>query len=326
MTAKIFKRALSPKFFESFKNGKLKKLLEIIKKDNDLIMCLRGHSGYTTIYYKSLQILKIYQSKFEVHKNYGICFDKLGVNNVKESNNIIIFRPPLNFDWNDYFKEAKQKIDIHCQKAIKLEKETQQKMFCCNNCDITAIQNNYTVFDIEYCFIPNVEKKSRVTARFDALALTSAKNTETNKTETKLAIIELKVGLGAISGNASLSKHYNDVKNFIENVKINKFIKDMEEVVFQMSDLGLINKNNNNLGHNYIDKNNIQFICVLDNYNENSILLQQEINNMGINNSDKFKTFFKLFVNNEYKLEGHNLFNKDEIVKFLSKEKVRCLN
>ena len=195
----------------------------------------------------------------------------------------------------------------------KTEKEFQQNIFSVNTCLNNKNNTDYIFFDVEYCFIPNKEIYPRKTARFDGLALKWTKEDRIKGKQAKLAIVELKVGLGSIKGEASLSSHYNDVSNFVKGIDIDKFISDMENVIIQMNHLGLININEK-LTKPFIDRSNLQFICVIKDYNENSKQLNDELNEMTICGKDRFSTLFKLIDNNNYELYEADLLSKDEIL------------
>lgn len=266
MAEKMKTRALNEKFLNEFLTGKLNNLLEIIKSDDSLIMCLRG--DYTTVYYRGLQILKIKQNlSFSVDKNYKI-----------------EIQPSLDCDWIEYFKEAKQKIDTHCLKSTKLEKEIQQIIFRENSCNCIADETDYFIVDLEYNHSFSKERK----ARFDALAIFWPRNNRAIGNKTKLAIIEIKAGLKALNGKCGLVDHHHDVIEFLENINKNEFLNDMKNVFVQMKKLGMINTKANPEKIT-LDKN-VQFIFALANYNDNSILLRQAINEMPIDENTLFAT------------------------------------
>lgn len=110
-------RALNDEFLAKFKTGIHKAVLDEVKKDNELIMCLRG--TYVTIYYKSLQILKLHNTgRLEINSKYGI--------NPKDKE----YGYPNDFNAHKYFTEAKEKLSKYKPKSghkqNKKEKEVQQ--------------------------------------------------------------------------------------------------------------------------------------------------------------------------------------------------------
>lgn len=312
----IYPRELKNEVFKKFfQDSKFKKLLDVIKSDKELVMCLRGNDNYTTVYYKGLQILKIHlnNNKFEIDKNYGTDFFKnLGIKHDIKGERAF-FEIDSDFEWTGYFAESKKQINLH-DRQKKTEKEFQQNIYSTNTCSNNEDKTDYIFFDMEYCFIPNKEIYPRKTARFDGLALKWTQDDRIKGKQATLAIIELKVGLGSIKGDASLSCHYNDVSNFVKGIDIDKFISDMENVIRQMNRLGLININEN-LTKPFIDRNNLQFICVIKDYNEKSKQLNDELNEITICKKDNFSTLFKLIDNDNYKLFESDLLRKDEILK-----------
>lgn len=262
-------RALSLSFFNAFKNGELTTLLETVKNDPSLIMCFRGES--TMVYYRGLLMLTIKQSPVKK----SISFKEVDNDYYKEYK--ITNHPSLDCDWMEYFKEAKHKIDMHCINKPCLEKEIQQIMFRENSCNSIADETDYFIFDVEY---------AHNDARFDALAMYWAKDDRSKylAKNLKFAIIELKAGNGAIKGKAGLSKHFKDVKKFINQTVDDNFLEDMATVFAQMLDLKLINTKakperlaldeNAKPSKFKLKKNDIQFIFALANFNCNSEILK----------------------------------------------------
>lgn len=252
-------RALSPKFLDMFKeNGRFYNILEAVKKDDSLIMCMRG--DYVTIYYKSLQILKICENgSFDVDKKY-----------IEE-------KPVQGFDAEAYFAKAKIGIDKHCKESRveKLEKEVQQAIVRDNNYCSISNATDYFIIDIEYT-------QNELDARFDALAVLWPRKGRQNGKNLRLAYIEVKAGENAIAGTSGVSEHYKAIYNFIENLDNNNkekqdFLKDLENVIEQQRELGLweIGKNDNKISLSQDVKPQLMFILV--NYNQNSKSINKEI-------------------------------------------------
>ncbi|MBR1599948.1 MAG: hypothetical protein IJ677_09540 [Alphaproteobacteria bacterium] len=251
-------RALKSEFFKEFeKGGKYEKIVELVKTDNSLIMCMRG--SYVTIYYKSLQILKIKEKgTFEVDSNYGI--------DVKDYDN----------NWVLYFKDAKEALDKH-NKVEKLEKEVQQALVKENNRGSICNETDYFILDIEYT-------QSDFDGRFDALAVYWPKDKRKNGNNLKLAFVEVKAGEKAISGTSSVYQHCKSVIKFMgelnkDNNK-DEFLEDLEKVIEQQRKLGLWEYDNSHeITFSRTEKP--QLIFVLVNYNPNSRSLDNEIEKIG---------------------------------------------
>lgn len=255
-------RALNSNFLDMFKeNGKFHNILEAVKKDDSLIMCMRG--DYVTIYYKSLQILKIFENgSFDVDKKY-----------VEE-------KPIEGFDVEAYFAKAKLGIDRHCKesKVEKLEKEVQQAIVRENNYCSISNATDYFIIDIEYT-------QNELNARFDALAVLWPRKNRKYGEGLRLAYIEVKAGEKAIKGTSGVSDHYKAIYNFIENLNKNNkekqdFLEDLENVIMQQRELGLweIGNNNHKISLSKILEPQLMFILV--NYNQNSESIQDELENI----------------------------------------------
>lgn len=255
-------RALSSNFLDMFKeNGVFHNILEAVKKDDSLIMCMRGN--YVTIYYKSLQILKICENgSFDVDKKY-----------VEE-------KPVQGFDVETYFAKAKIGIDKHCKESRveKLEKEVQQAIVRENNYCSVSNATDYFIIDIEYT-------QNELNARFDALAVLWPRKNRKYGEGLRLAYIEVKAGEKAIKGTSGVSDHYKAIYNFIENLNKNNkekqdFLEDLENVIMQQRELGLweIGNNNHKISLSKILEPQLMFILV--NYNQNSESIQDELENI----------------------------------------------
>ena len=169
---KLKKRALKQEFLNKFKEGgEYAEITDLVKKDNSLILCLRGDN--VCIYYKCLRILKINQNgKFELDKNYS-----------KDEKKIL---DPNNYirKWPQYFKDAKELLDNYTIKGDQLEKAVQQALVTENNYSKVCNDTDYFTIDVEY------EQKG--SGRFDALAVHWPKNKRKSPKNLQLAFIEVK--------------------------------------------------------------------------------------------------------------------------------------
>lgn len=258
-------RALKTEFLNEFlaEGSECNKILKIVREDNDLMMFLRG--DYVTVYYKSLQILRIDGgNRFYIDKNYGI--DP----NERES-------------WERYFEEAKTSLDAHSRKnKDKLEKEIQQRIIRENNYGRKSAGTDYYIFDIEY-----VPPSGREGGRFDALAFCWPTKERKNGDSLQLALIEIKVGETAISGSSGVFDHYKSTANFLDALNKNTeekeaFFNDMDEIIGQLRRLGLLiirraNSNEENPHQVTISRENPQLIFALANYSPNAKRLNGEL-------------------------------------------------
>ena len=251
-------RAISEKFFNELKSGKYQNILQTVKQDDDLIMCLRG--DYITIYYKSMRILEISENgEYDVDKNYGI------------------IPPNDDTNWIEYFKNAKKAIDSYNTNE-KLEKEIQQMIARENTCCSISNATDYFIFDIEY----TQADKSLADGRFDALAVHWPRDKRRNDKDLQIAFIEIKVGEKAILGSSGLIKHYNSASNFIERLKQDteykkSFLDDAAQVVAQLRELGLWKINDNKNTISFADEFYPQMIFILADFNTHSEILKEPL-------------------------------------------------
>lgn len=210
------KRQISENFLKRLQaNGDLHEIVDCVKNDPQLVMFLRGK--YVTVYYKTLQILKILpQSAPIVNGNY---FGYKGVKNYP------ISLTDFGGNWKGYFEKAKVFLDNYNRGNLG-EKVTQQKLVCDNK----EKDTDYQVFDVEY----TQDGKTR----FDALAVYM-----TDQKNLGLAFIELKEGYTSVGGgdnDSGIKGHYKKAVDFIELYYNTDFLTDMQKVVEQLSHLGLL--------------------------------------------------------------------------------------
>ena len=245
-------RALSNAFFKEFQeNGKYRQILEIVKNDPTMDMFLRG--GYVTIYYKCARILEINEKgKFDVERAY-----------YEEE----IKPEAQGWSWNAYFQQAKTKIN---EMDGSFEKEVQQLIVRSNNtAPRVANSTDYFIFDIEYT------ESGKKSGRFDALAFCWPRKGRNRNDKVKLAFIEVKAGLNALSGACGLNDHLQSTYNWLTNNKdFEKIIAGYKEVIKQLKELGLLNVEKELI----LSSEKPQYIFILAEYNTNSDILGREVN------------------------------------------------
>lgn len=305
---KLKKRAINQKFLNNFKEGgEYAEITEVVKKDNSLIMCLRGDN--VCIYYKCLRILKINENgKFELNQNYS--------KNRKEKidPNKYIGR------WSEYFKDAKELLDNYKEKGDQLEKAVQQAIFTENNYSKVCNDTDYFITDVEY------EQKGY--GRFDALAVHWPKNKRKNPKDLQIAFIEVKAGNNAVNGKSGVSEHYESLVRFLNDIDKEKlqdeFCSDIENMIMQIRELGLWKINNTNKISITLTKP--QLIYVMIDYNPNSELLSQETEKITKSESKCRIPFKTLFATSS--LMGYGLFDRfmipvGRILKYLEKKTLK---
>lgn len=229
-------RAISDSFIKELKEGKWSDIIRTIKKDKDLTLFLRG--SYATVYYKTLQILRINpKTNPQINgKYFGI-----------DKNIVYIDIEKYNNNWSEYFDTAKKRLDNYIPVKMskgqnKTEKEYQQKLVCENNLS----NSDYQIIDVEYALnsILPAKKEDKQNKRIDALAIYKNKDNKLG-----LAFIELKVGNDAITGESGVRGHLISTLDFLDRLNKNKlkdtFIKDLNKYISHLNSLGLLNLSDN---------------------------------------------------------------------------------
>lgn len=268
-------RKLNDNLFNALKeqNGKLHPLLEYIQNDDTLDMEFR--KDYFTLYYRGGEILTVKENTVGSYLWEGL-------------NEEYLLGSELNYDaeqFEAYLPIAKHIIDKYICTGPKNhlgEKEIQQLVVKENNYSQNSQDTDFFIVDMEYA-----EGRSR----FDLIALRWDSNTNARKNnKVSLAIIEVKQGIKSILSSPTspgLRKHQQDFKAFVEKKKAAKkntlevFYDDMIMVFKQKCALGLIRANSkiNNITQEFdfkIDVPDLDFICLLANYKDNSRTLDIE--------------------------------------------------
>ena len=229
-------RALSQTFMANLLNqdGLLRPILERVKQDHTLMLSIR--EDYVNIYYRGGNILRV---KEQHNGSYGAFFDneynKSGLPCPVLPGTIEIQN--LARTWVDSFQALKGIMDIYFSENSKPEREFQQLVARENNFSSIANQSEYFISDIEFA-------DSYFGARFDLLALRWLASQRKNPSNCRPALIEMKYGDGALSGNAGVLKHLRDINELISNrVKYEALIEMMEMQFNQLDELGLITFN-----------------------------------------------------------------------------------
>ena len=162
-------RQLSCSLFRELKEGALHSLLEFIKRDSSLDFQIR--ENYANVYYKGGNILKIKPKSFDI--------DKMYFHTAKDKNSTEV-------------KQDKTRLSALSERVQHNEKKEQQQIAVANRND-----TDYVVLDLEYAVSTNSAfayngKESKYVPRFDIIAIHDG----------RLVVIELKKGLGAVSGTS----------------------------------------------------------------------------------------------------------------------------
>lgn len=226
-------RALSQTFMNDLLNqdGLLHPILERLKQDHTLMLSIR--EDYINIYYRGGNILRVKEQR---NGSYSAFFDneynKSGVGNLSLPGTIENSNSART--WIASVQELKGIMDIYFSKNGKPEREFQQLVVRENNFSPLSNQSEYFVSDIEFA-------DSNLGARFDILALCWLASQRKNTSNCRPVFIEMKYGDDALSGNAGILKHLQDIDALISNSGKYKVLVETIETQFnQLDELGLM--------------------------------------------------------------------------------------
>lgn len=235
-------RQLSCSLFRELKEGALHSLLEFIKRDSSLDFQIR--ENYANVYYKGGNILKIKPKSFDIDKMYfhtakdknstEVKQDKTRLSELSEKRKQLLALLPENPQ--EYFTRAKEIMDkwdeALSERVQHNEKKEQQQIAVANRND-----TDYVVLDLEYAVSTNSAfayngKESKYVPRFDIIAIHDG----------RLVVIELKKGLGAVSGTSGVRPHIDCFNHTIGRDTAGLFVLEMRELLKQKQQLGLLDE------------------------------------------------------------------------------------
>ena len=128
-----------------------------------------------------------------------------------------------------YFEAAKMMVETHKEVKGNIEFMIQQKIAR----DNSSIQNQFLVIDMEYQFAQEkVKNRTNGKTRFDLVALDLKLN--------KIMLLELKQGLGSLSGNAGVDDHFLRYREHIEHPQFQTALReDVKGIISFKNQLGL---------------------------------------------------------------------------------------
>ena len=229
-------RALSQAFMNDLLNpdGLLHPILKRVKQDHTLMLSIR--KDYINIYYRGGNILRVKEQR---NDSYSAFFD-----NEYNKSGLPIPVLPCAIEnqeaagtWVGSFQNLKGIMDFYFSEYSKPEREFQQVLARENNFSTIANQSEYFVSDIEFA-------DSALGARFDILALRWLASQRKSTNNCRPALIEMKYGDGALSGNAGVLKHLQDIDALVSNSDKYKVLLETMEMQFnQLDELGLMTFN-----------------------------------------------------------------------------------
>lgn len=228
MAKKKITRGISEDFAEAFKKSQLYRLYE--KHKDELLIGIRN--DYLNLYYNCDSIAKIEHKKPRGIKNKKIfcVIDKYYIDgkHYNQKDKEKRFKIDQNQICDDY-----EKIKQHSNDKSTPEKKAQSNLILLNNGNKAS---NWFCIDVEYVksFYNQQEKdEAKLNARFDIIALSK-------KEPHKVALIELKYGSKAISGQSGIYKHVQDYVRFCDKDFFEGHLKqEIIEIIKSQKDLGL---------------------------------------------------------------------------------------
>lgn len=304
ITMNEFKRGLSDDFIEDLKSGKLKPILDLIKKDDTL--CLQIRKEYINIYYRGGNILKLERKSNSYISSFNINYLKP---NEDERKIRIIRQLPSHFNnieaaekWVENIPLLKQIMDEYFSAHSKSEREFQQLVARENNYSIVSNDTDYFITDIEYTHHDSRE------SRFDLVGINwkSTSQDRKSKSDCRIVLIEMKYGDGAIGGVAGIRKHLNDIDLFCgDKVKLDILKEETISSFKQLRELGLIQFGNegNKTQIDQLNNDKPEFILLFANHKPVKTKLESELFNLQILNNADLKIATSNFM-------GYGLYNK----------------
>ena len=235
-------RQLSDSLLKELKEGSLHAILEFIKNDDSLDFQIR--ENYANVYYKGGNILKIKPRSFDFDKMYfhsakdktssDVKNDKTKLSELVEKRKQLLTLLPANPQ--EYFTEAKAVMDewdeALSDRVQHNEKKEQQQIALANQRN-----TDYVVLDLEYAVSRTSAfkydgKEAKYVPRFDIIAIHDG----------RLVVIELKKGLGAVSGTSGVRPHIDCFNHTIGRDTKSVFVSEMRELLKQKQQLGLLGK------------------------------------------------------------------------------------
>ncbi|MDK2820843.1 MAG: hypothetical protein PWP31_808 [Clostridia bacterium] len=256
-------RGLSDKFYECFKEGYLNALIQRVRKDKDLDFQIREDS--INIYYKGNSLLKLdADKKVTIAKKFTLGLDiPLYLDCEAATESFIKAIPLIKDNIIRYANESKK----------TLEAEYEQLLIRANNLE-KRNASEYFIIDRQY----QTGKENR----FDLTGFFWDRDNREKGQTVPLTFLEVKFAL-----NNDIKEVHEQIKRYYDYVKnhTSELAEEYEKVFKTKVELGLLNQDDNrmealktlNFSKNL---NEYEFIIVLVDYNPNSTLLKEALNEL----------------------------------------------
>lgn len=223
-------RGLSAPFLEALLVGHLSPLLALAKGDPTLDMELREDA--LNLYFRGGSLIHVARRA----GGFKVSFDAnyfLGHALSAPSLPVTLNTPAEVAVWLGAVPQLKHAMCLWSGRHHRLEREAQQHMVRQNNRAPLGRATDYFICDIEY---------DSAFGRFDMIAARwPSRASERKKAgELRLALMELKVGDGALDGRAGLQKHLDDMGRFVSSGAVGALKVEMTTVFNQKRRLGLV--------------------------------------------------------------------------------------
>lgn len=249
-------RSINNRFVNDLKTGSLSYFLKQVKSNRDKL-CLEIRDGYVNIYYKGGNLLKITQKRngYLFHFDAKYCLNKDDDTNYEKLKDL---KPSLIQDYIDNFELMMSEMDSWLEANPKKEREFQHQLLI----------NNSNIIDIEYATPRSKVTGENLNMRLDMLMVEGD----------KLIIVENKYGIGAISGNAGVSVHYEDICRLLNTPDVyEELLQSVINITKAKYELGLFDKSVES-----IDKTKTEILFLFAEFNQNSKSLKNEIKSMTV--------------------------------------------
>lgn len=249
-------RGINERFINDLKTGCLSYFLNQVKSNRDKL-CLEIRDGYINIYYKGGNLLKITQKKkgYSFHFDARYCLNKDDDSNYEKLSGL---SSSSTQDYIDNFELMMVEMDSWLGKHPKKERTFQHEL----------LVNNTNVIDIEYATPRSKVTGEKLNMRLDMLMVEGD----------KLIIVENKYGIGAISGNAGVKDHYDDICTLVNTSDVyEELLQSVKNIAKAKYELGLLGNPVND-----IDKSKTEILFLFADFNEKSETLKNEIKSMTV--------------------------------------------
>ncbi|WP_156936893.1 hypothetical protein [Bradyrhizobium sp. WSM2254] len=225
-------RKLDTEFLEDLQRGKLVELARKIRRDDTLMLALRGKS--INVYYRGGSILRLEQkgTDYLAHFDANYAMDEIMPNVPR-----VVSAPEHCSDWVKALPQLKEFMNAFLSEHAKSEREFQQLVAWENNRSPISNSTEYFITDIEYADVSQ-------SARLDMLGLRWLSHSRKDGSACTPVFIEMKYGIDAYDGDAGIIAHIDDLKAILgDPVRLEALSETIADQFNQLALLDLISFN-----------------------------------------------------------------------------------